>query len=88
MGNCQLQQNQPRDAFPQTIQSNPADAFVNIALTDPHRYFPESYELYRKEMMWWREIHGSIGDQQLIGILPLKADGLEKKNTRESHGEL
>ena len=63
---------------PHNVPPAPTTAFINVHVTDPPRYTPERYELYKKELLCWRDIHHGISDQQLIGMLALKAEGVIK----------
>ena len=63
---------------PHNVPPAPTTAVVNVHVTDPTMYTPERYELYKKELLCWRDIHHGISDRQLIGMLALKAEGVIK----------
>ena len=76
-GNFQPDPNDDRN-IPNTIPQAPTGAFVNATATEPPRFPPDRYDLYKKEMLWRRDIRHGVSDQQLIGIMALKADGVIK----------
>ena len=51
--------------------SNPV-AMINVSITDPPQYSEGKYEIFRKEVVWWRDIHHNISDAQLIGVLAVR----------------
>ena len=53
-------------------------AYMPIALIEPPTYRNDKYELYRKEVLWWKDVHSGVADQQLVATLAIRADGLMK----------
>ena len=51
-------------------------AYVPINVSDPPKYQPDRYELYRKEVLWWEDIHFGAHDSQLVGMMAIKGEGL------------
>ena len=64
---------------PRAIMPQAPTPFINLHVADPPRYATDRYELYRKELLWWRDIHHGISDQ-LTGMIALKSDGMVKKH--------
>ena len=55
-----------------------AMAYVPINVSDPPKYQSDRYELYRKEVLWWGDIHFGVYDSHLVGMMAIKGEGLIK----------
>ena len=38
----------------------------------------DKYELFRKEIAWWGDVHSGVHDGQLVGLLAIKSEGIIK----------
>ena len=68
--------------------------YMPITVSDPPRYQQDRYELFRKELLWWKDIHHGVPEGQLVAILAIKSEGLVKglmvqymENTRQQQSE-
>ena len=50
-----------------------ATAYVNLHITDPPKFDVSRYEVFRREILWWRDIHASLDDDVLIATLAVKS---------------
>ena len=53
-------------------------AYVPINVSDPPKYQSDRYELYRKEVLRWKDIHFGAHDSQLVGVMAIKGEGMIK----------
>ena len=76
-GNFNADPNVDRNV-PHVVPQMPTGAFINVTIAEPPRCTVDRYELYKKELLWRRDIHHGASDQQLIGLMALKAEGVIK----------
>ena len=61
------------------VRAEPAALdYVPINVSDPPKYQADRYELYRKEVLWWKDIRCGAHDSQLVGMVAIKGEGLIK----------
>ena len=63
-----------------TVQPNmpvsvPVTSYFPITVGEPPKYVTDKFELYRKELLWWEDIHNEVSDQQLIATIAIRSDG-------------
>ena len=56
----------------------PVTSYFPITVGEPPKYVSDKFELYRKELLWWRDIHNEVSDQQLIAMIAIRSDGIIK----------
>ena len=90
------------DRFPPSVANGPramvSTPMVNVTIIDPPMFDANKFEQFRKELLWWRDLHFNITDPQLIIQLALKVTGdilkgllsqyLEKRETFRPRGIL
>ena len=62
------------DEFPTgQWKPTPSTAYVNLQVSEPPKFECTRYETFRKEILWWRDIHSSLDDNVLISTLAVRA---------------
>ena len=62
----------------QVIPNLPVSTVMNVSIGDPPKYQDDRYELFRRALVWWGDIHLGVSDRQLIGTMALRSEGLIK----------
>ena len=65
----------PNSSVPPPYTAAP---IIQVAISDPPKFREERYELFRKELLWWRDVNTGISDQQLCATLAIRTEGLMK----------
>ena len=79
------------DTEARTVPNPMATMFANVQISDPPRFDANRFEIFRRELLRWKDIHHSIADKSLIDVLAIRSkDDLLKsilttfmENTRE-----
>ena len=50
-------------------------AILSLAVTDHPTFNPLKYALFRREVIWWGDLHANIPDVQIVLTLALKVSG-------------
>ena len=53
------------------VHETPPVSMINVNITEPP-VFDGIFEIYRKELIWWRDIHNTLPGSQLISVLAVK----------------
>ena len=48
---------------------------INATVSDPPLFGPGEFEIFRRELLWWRDIRYSVEDSALITIIAIRAKG-------------
>ena len=64
-----------------------AAKFVNLSIGDPPKFDVTKYESFRRELLWWRDVHSSFDDSVLITTLAIKITDESMKSLLTSFTE-
>ena len=53
-------------------QSRRANPITTISISDPPHFDPTRFEVFRREILWWRDIHYAIEDSALISVMAIR----------------
>ena len=53
-------------------QNGPANQTINLTISDPPKFDVNRFESYRRDLLWWRDIHAPIEDSILITTIAVK----------------
>ena len=64
----------PTELLSTSVQQNSSlTPFIQVCISDPPVFMVTKYEMYRKELLWWRDLNNSVPDAQLVIHLTIKA---------------